>query len=175
MRRMLKAGTSSKGFTLIELALVIFIIGLVLGLVFPRLIDLTGGSVRGTTQHLVRSIQILMDRATATKHLYRLNYDIENGRYWATVMGSEGQFEPVDPQLVQPVTLKEPIRFKDIVTLRQGKVTEGEAFTQFYPSGRVERTFVHLARGDDDEEEVTMIIEPLTGRIRLKDGYVEEK
>jgi general secretion pathway protein H len=170
---MWRAGTSNKGFTLIELALVVFIIGLVLGMVFPKLIGLTGPSVRKTTQHLVRNVQILMDQATARKQLYRLNYDIENGRYWATVMKQEGQFEPVDSSLIQPVTLKDPIRFEDVVTLRQGKVTEGEAFTQFYPSGRVERTILHLARGEDDE--LTLIIEPLTGRIRLEDGYVEDK
>ena len=123
---MWRAGTSNKGFTLIELVLVIFIIGLVLGLAFPKLIGLTGASVRETAQHLVRTVQILMDQATATKRLYRLHYDIESGRYWATVMEGEGQFVPVDPKVVRPVTLKDPFHFKDVVTLRQGKVTEGE-------------------------------------------------
>ncbi len=164
---------SQRGFTLIELVLVLFILGLVLTAVFPKMISFTGGDFKRTSRHLIRTVQLLMDRAAATNRLYRLHYDLESQQYWATVLESSGEFSKADPILVQRVSLRDPIRLDDVTTLRQGKVTEGRAFTQFYPSGLVERTLLHLSKGEDDT--VTLIIEPLTGRIKIKEGYVEEQ
>jgi len=176
--RMWKAGTLSKGergFTLIELALVLFVIGLVVAVTFPKLTGFGRGDLKLSSRHLIRTVQLLVDRAEATKRLYRLNYDLEKQEYWATVLqsasGGEGEFVPVDPALLTRVTLPEPIRISDVTTLRQGKITEGEAYTQFYPNGWVERTLFHLT--DQEKETVTLVVQPLTGRVKVLEGYVE--
>ena len=172
MQRMWKVGTSNKGFTLLELILVLFVLGLILGTVFPRIIGFSGGDMKQTTRHMARTVQYLMDRAANTKQFYRLHYDLQNHRYWATVRQTNGEFVPVDGSFFRLVQLKEPIRFEDVVTLQQGRVIEGQAYTQFYPSGRLERTLLHFTDGED--KKTTLIIQPLTGRIKVLDGYVEE-
>lgn len=172
--RMWKAGTWSKGewgFTLIELAFVLFVIGLVVAVTFPKLTGFGRGDLKRTSRHLIRTVQLLVDRAEATKRLYRLNYDLKKQEYWATVLQGEGEFVSVDPALLTRVTLPEPIRISDVTTLRQGKITEGEAYTQFYPNGLVERTLFHLT--DQKKETITLIIQPLTGRVKVLEGYVE--
>jgi general secretion pathway protein H len=165
------------GFTLIELVLVLFVIGLVLAVSFPKIAGLGRGDLRQTSRHLIRTVQILVDRAEATKKLYRLNYDLERQEYWATVLQpvseEAGEFVPVNSALLKRVALPDPIRFKDVVTLRQGKITEGEAYTQFYSSGLVERTLFHIT-DEDQGESLTLIIQPLTGRVKVLEGYVEE-
>ena len=171
--RTLRAGTSNKGFTIIELVLVIFIIGLVLAMIFPRLPGLDGGSLRQSSRHFIRTVQVVMNRATSTKRLYRLNYDLENEQYWATVLGPEGEFVPIDATVSRRTRLREPIDLQDVITVRQGRVIEGEAYTQFYPSGLVERTHLHFT--DGDEKTITLIIQSLTGRVKILDGYVEEQ
>jgi general secretion pathway protein H len=178
--RISKAGTSrskgERGFTLIELALVLFVIGLVLAVMFPKLAGFGRGDLKQASRHLIRTIQVLVDRAEATKRLYRLNYDLERQEYWATVLqpvtNEAGEFVPVNSVLLKKVALPDPIRFSDVVTLRQGKITEGEAYTQFYPSGLVERTLFHLT-DEKQEETVTLIVQPLTGRVKVLEGYVE--
>ena len=178
--RISRAGTSKskveRGFTLIELALVLFVIGLVLAVTFPKLAGFGRGDLKQATRHLIRTVQVLVDRAEATKRLYRLNYDLEKQEYWATVLQPVSdeavEFVPVGTVLLKRAVLPDPIRFSDVTTLRQGKVTEGEAYTQFYPNGLVERTLFHLT-DEKQGETLTLIVQPLTGRVKVLEGYVE--
>jgi general secretion pathway protein H len=77
-----------------------------------------------------------------------------------------------DPSILSSrVRLPGTIHFEDIVTQHGGKVYEGETFTQFFPNGWVEETIIHL--GDKRERHYSLLVMPLTGRVRIYDRYVE--
>lgn len=165
------------GFTLFELVVVLFIVSLISLVVFPRLQGFLAPDLPGTARHLIAMIRHLHDEAEATKQIYRLNYNLGTGEYWASVVNETsaagGGSQEVNPAMMKHVVLPNRVRFKDITTLHQGKVSEGQAFTQFYPSGRVEKTLIHLTL--DKDQVLALIINPLTGAVKVYDRYVEEE
>jgi general secretion pathway protein H len=161
------------GFTLLELVLVIFIIGMVTALVFPKFRNLGGGDVKVEARTLIGRIQGLYNEATFTRHTHRLVYDLDTQRYWGEVKPKEGgdEFTEVDPTFMAPVTLPTGVTLKDVVTERAGKRQEGKAYTYFLPLGRAEVTTIHLE--EKDGAELTLQVNPLTGKVRVEKGYVE--
>lgn len=162
---------SEKGFTLIELVFVVFIIGMLSALAFPVLNNLNRNDIKVSSRHLIRTINFLADRAASTKKVYRLNYDLDTQEYWATVQSGR-EFIEYRSNEVKRRTLPESVRFKDVSTVRGGKVIQGTTHTDFYPVGRVERTVFHLE--DEDEKNLTLFLNPLTGNIKVFDGYQEK-
>ena len=141
-------------------------------LVIPKLQSFLGPDLSGTARHLIATIRHLRDQAEITKQIYRLNYDLDAGEYWAGAVRETEASEETSPA-IKRIALPGRIRFQDVVTLHQGKVTGGKAFTQFYPVGRVEKTLIHLTL--DRDQVLTLVINPLTGSVKVYDHYVEER
>ncbi|WDT76461.1 MAG: prepilin-type N-terminal cleavage/methylation domain-containing protein [Candidatus Manganitrophus sp.] len=159
----------SKGFTLLELMLVVFILSVTALFVFPRVSSFGATDLKRTARHFAGLIQHLAQESSTTKQTYRLYFNLENGAYWAAALGENGEFvETTDPMTRRRVLPKE-ISFEDVVTPAQGKVNEGEAFMQFYPVG-VEKVWIHLKQG---ERQWTLVVNPLTGRVKVMDEYVD--
>jgi len=161
------------GFTLFELIVVLFILSLISLLVLPKLESFLTPDLSGTARHLIGVIRSLHDDAEASKQIYRLNYDLDAGEYWASMVSKKEDSPESNPVIVKHIALPGRIRFKDVVTLHQGKVGEGKAFTQFYPSGRVEKTLIHLTL--DKDRVLTLMINPLNGTVKIYDHYIEEE
>ena len=166
-----KGGKGGLGFTLIELIIALSIVGLVLLLSFPRIERLFGDDLRSASRHLIGTIRYLYNEASASKRIYRLNYDLAEKKYWVTVLEEEGKFVSANDALAKRAFLPKRIQFQDIYTLHNGKVMEGVVFTQFYPEGRVDRTVIHLK--ESDKNLITLIVNPLTGKISVHNSYVE--
>ena len=77
--------TELKGFTLIELTVVIVILGVMLSLIIPRLGELGEANLKRSARHLTGMIRFLKDESQARKAVYRLRFDVHEGRYWAEV------------------------------------------------------------------------------------------
>ena len=76
---------ASRGFTLLELALAIALIGLLVTLVLPRLGILGGVSLQATARQLASRIQLLREDAALRGRWVRLSFDPQTGRYGAEV------------------------------------------------------------------------------------------
>lgn len=159
----------NRGFTLLELMLVITILGITALMVFPKVSSFGAGNLKRTVRHLSGLIQHLAQESASTKKVYRLHYQIEEGAYWVNELQENREFAPISDPLVTKETLPEGIFFEDIITPRHGKVSEGEAYTEFYPLG-VEKTSIHLKKGD---QQWTLTVNSLTGRVKVVDQYVE--
>jgi len=151
---------------------VLLILGVVTALAFPVIRSLSGNHLKLTARHLVRTVFFVSDRAIATKRIYRLNYDLNRQTYWVSLRSGEGDFSPVASDGLKQTALSGTVQFMDVVTLHQGKVTLGEAYTDFYPVGRVDKPTLHLT--DEDKNILTLAFNPMTGRVKVYEGYIDE-
>lgn len=163
----------SLGFTLIELAVVIVILGIMIGIVIPVLGEITDANLRRSARHLTGMIRFLHDEAQAKKNVYRLRFDVPNGRYWAEALTPLSdravEFKRVHSVLASEGSLSGQTTFKD-VRVASHPDDPGILFT---PDGWVEKAFIHLRDGQD--RLFTLVVNPLTGDTELLEGEVEER
>ena len=164
---------NQKGFTLIELTIVIIVLGVMLSLVIPRLGEIGEADLKRSSRHLTGMIRFLRDEAQARKAVYRLRFDIQGGRYWAEVMTLTGEqtveFKKYHSEMAGEGELSGRTAFGDV---KVGSHPE-DPYIQFTPDGWVEKAFIHLRDGDD--RPFTLIVNPLMGTTELHEGEVEEK
>ena len=101
----------------------------------------------------------------------RLNFDIDNNKYWVSTVNDEGEDTLVPFMLAKPEELPRGVYITDVKTLNDKKRTEGIAFIQFFPTGYTENAVVHLQTRNEDI--VTLVVQPLTGRTKIENKYVE--
>ncbi len=117
-------------------------------------------------------VRYVYDQATAKKRIYRLNYSLKDGEVWITSLNDEGEFVDDLSSLGRRRKLPVGIQFEDIVT-PAAKVKEGRTYTQFFPTGLVDKGMVHLRTNDGAQ--LTLLIQPLNGRVKIEQGYREEE
>jgi prepilin-type N-terminal cleavage/methylation domain-containing protein len=169
----------ARGFTLLELAIVMFIMGLMLSLVMPYLGGFRYAKLKSETRRLAGRASYLFDEASGQKVMLRLVFDIDHDGYWVARYDPYSP-HPTDKEPVftqdkgpgaQPVLLPPDIRIRDVTVEGVGTTNEGQAFCQFYPEGYVDATVVHLI--DASGNVMTLALNPLTGQVEIAAGDVE--
>ena len=160
------------GLSLVELSIVILLLSFLLLLSIPRFGAVLVGQRLNSTGHLITGmVRYLYDQSTAKKRVYRLNYHLKDGEIWVTFPNDEGEFiEDQSSTFTRRRTLPTGIQFEDIETPME-KVTEGQAYTQFFPTGLVDRSIIHLRA--DDGAQLSVLIHPIGGRVTIEPGYRE--
>jgi prepilin-type N-terminal cleavage/methylation domain-containing protein len=158
-------------FTLLELVVVLFIVALFASLVVPRIgAFLSHGDTNKAIRQIRGLVRYLAGMSASTRTPYRLHYDLDEGRCWVSRHGEDGEFTEEQEMLTRPLHLPQGVRFQDISTPR-GVYTEGEAYTDFFPTGWVEDTLIHIEGGSL----VTLKLLHLTGDVKVYEGYVTEE
>ncbi|HEX3033699.1 MAG TPA: prepilin-type N-terminal cleavage/methylation domain-containing protein [Thermodesulfobacteriota bacterium] len=161
-----------KGFTLIEIAVVVFLAGLFLLITIPKFQDITEVNIKSASRRLSGTIKYIYNEAAFKKKVYRLAFDIENGEYWVEILEGNEFVIPGDPSFRRR-KLPTGVYFKDIVTERtREKLVEGdEEFILFTPAGFVEPAVIHLET--ETGSAYTIATKPYTGGTIVYDEYVE--
>lgn len=167
--------SQSRGFTLIELTIVIVVLGIMLTLIIPRLGELGEANLKRSARHLTGMIRFLHDEAQAKKDRYRLRFDVTEGRYWTekwTILNLSdriAEYKRYSSEMGTEGSLSGRTTFRDV------KVAShlDDPYIEFTPDGWVEHALIHLRDGED--RDFTLLVNPLTGNTELREGYVEER
>jgi prepilin-type N-terminal cleavage/methylation domain-containing protein len=162
------------GFTLLELTLVLTILAVVMALTLPRLRDPGRAELMAQSHRLVLTFRLLRSEAVLNGAAYRLNYDLDQQRYWVTPgeqVTDLASFAREIGSLARGTKFENPVGMMDVVlpTLA-GKVAQGQIYTVFYPDGSIDPTVIHLANGRDA---YTLWLNPMNGRLHMDQGYHE--
>ncbi len=160
---------AQKGFTLLELILVMVIIAVSMGIVLPRLPDIAGMKIHRGARKVGMIMKLTRDRAVTLRRYYRLEVDIETSTLKASYFGPENSY--VEDEDIRVLEMPSPVRIADVVTSGAGRVVEGAGEIFFSPKGMIEPSAIHLTDGGD--QEITIQPGVLNGSIRIEDGYVE--
>jgi general secretion pathway protein H len=164
-----------QGFTLIELTVVLFLIGLLFLTALPRLGSfLFQGDLGSAARSLKATVHYLRSKSITSHRNTVLFLDLDRGTYW-------GRYEDVNPDadpggeaksfLVSPRQLPENIKILDALNIHSGKRIGGRLRSTFNPKGVFEETVLHLT--DTSQRMLTIVISAYTGRFVLYDEYVE--
>lgn len=163
----------SNGFTLIELAVVLVVLGVMVTLVIPAFSEITGANLKRSSRHLTGAIRFLRDEAEAKKTVLRLRFDVPNGHYWAERLkvldDRTAEFVKLGSAISAEGNLSGQTSFKRVRPASH----PDDPYILFTPDGWVEKTFIHLRDGDG--RDYTLIVKPLTGDTDLLEGEIEER
>jgi type II secretion system protein H len=102
---------SIKGFTLIELIVVMIILAIVSAVVVPSLTSFRiGRANNNTAMQLVGLAQYARTQAVAEGRTYRLNFDLAQGQFWLTAADDTGVYQPASGDYAQRISIADGAR-----------------------------------------------------------------
>jgi general secretion pathway protein H len=160
---------NKKGYTLIELALVVFLIGLMLTFALPRVRNtLLEDGLKTAARQLTGAVKELRNEAIREQVDYVLHLDLDRSAFWhdSVDMTPEKKDEMKDRSVQIPAGVK----IADVFHFGEAKKSDGEAQVIFFKKGYVQPTVIHLLKG---ERYFTLLISPFMAGVEVHDGYVE--
>jgi prepilin-type N-terminal cleavage/methylation domain-containing protein len=164
--------SSAPGFTLLELAIVIFIMALMFTLVVPYTGGYRKARLKSEARRLAGRASYLFDQASAQKVFLRLVFDLDHQAYGVMRLDPYAvptpSFGPDHGGAGAPVTMPPSIAIRDVTVGDLGTFNAGTVATQFYPEGYVDATLIHMI--DLSGHVMTLAFNPVTGRVSVVEG-----
>ena len=189
---------ASRGFTLIELLVVVAIIAIVMVIAMPSVSSYFQVSLESAARQMAATIKETYNTSVVTGKVHRLVYDLKGNDYWveigpdAVLLDTPKSREreerrkkfrsilekapaaafTMDKEVTRKkIGLPAGAKFEDVVTQQSHEpITEGVAFTHFFPAGLTEQTIIHLT--DNSKHHSSLVISPLIGRTDVYNRYV---
>ena len=164
----------SPGFTLIELAVVLLIIGILASLAAPSLSALGEARIDGEARRLGILASYLYDESALRGTVYRLGLDLDAQRYEVRLARDDsGDFVSPresaswDPYADESREIASGVGLVSVETAT-GMVTSGTSYIYFFPEGGREG-FTLLLQGDAGQQR-TLSFDGATGRVSVLRG-----
>ncbi len=164
-----RAASNAGGFTLLELAVVMGLLGLLVALLVPRLGLLGSAALDSSARRLATRVQFLREEAALRSQWIRLAIDPRRGTYRAERLvptASGVRFAPVDAPLYRETTVPAPIGLA-LEGLGMAEDVDGGVSTVFSPDGYADPALLWL--DDGAGRRVAVVIDPVSTRARIVD------
>jgi len=158
------------GFTLLELAVVLLLIGLFSALILPVFGGFGDGALKAEARRLAATVRHLYNESALSGRPYRLRFDLDRGTYGGRRLEEDGSLVAVSGSGGDHA-LPAEVRIRDIVVAGRGRSSSGETEVRILPVGWVDETVIHL--GGAGEHALTLRLQPLTGGAEVYEGYRE--
>lgn len=158
-----------RGFTLIEMVVVIVILSIIALLVYPKLPSVGDGDLRTSARSIAATIRYLEDLAITTRSSYRMRFNLDDATLVVKKIGADGSEQTADDLLLSRKILAEEIRISDVTSSRLGKISIGEVNLDFGPLGLREFVSIHLL--SPKGHYYTVQAYPRSGRVKVFDNY----
>ncbi len=168
-------GRFARGFTLLELAVVIFIMGLMMLIAMPYFGGFKSAQLRSAARTMAGRATYLYEEASAQKLVIRMVFDLDRQSYRVLVLdpyATQPMFTPDPAPGDTPVVLPPSVAIRDVTVEGIGTCHRGMIACQFYPDGYVDATLIHLV--DSNGDVMTLGVNPLTGQVRIANGDLTE-
>ncbi len=153
-----------KGFTLIELIVVVSIISLMLFFTLPNLRGtLQPQSARDTTRWIMNAEKKLRENAIRHNIRYTLHVDLTAGKIWFSNELMEA--EEIERFAAKAVSLSENVVISEIAFPLKNKTVHGSAEIHFYPKGYADKTVIRIH--NDRDNKFNLLIEPFLSGVRI--------
>lgn len=159
-----------RGYTLIELTVVVILIGVFLSLAVPRVrSSLLTDSLKSSTRRLISVINNLRGESVREYRSGFLFIDLDANMYWVSSpdMTEEERITAREDALSLPAGVK----FQDVWLRGEGKKVMGEVVIRYNRKGYVQQTAIHLS--SQGERAITLLVGPFMPGVKVLDGYVD--
>jgi prepilin-type N-terminal cleavage/methylation domain-containing protein len=160
---------TDRGYTLIELSVVVLLIGMMLLIAVPRVRDtLLNDDLKATTRKLVGASRELRNEAVREQVDYILQLDLNQPGFW--IFSADTTAEKRAEIRKGAIRFPEGIRIAGVRHAEEVRKTEGEASVRFFRKGYVEPTVIHLMKED---RTFTLVFNPFLQAVSVYEKYVD--
>jgi len=158
------------GFTLVEIAMVIFIIGLMAAVIIPQIGVMGSVDLKSSARKMAGTIRMTYNTSVLTKIPHRMVFDLEEHSYWVeeksgdeyVVSGSE----ILDKKFLPPTVYFDKLRIMD-----RSCSSACQAYLYFTPGGYVEEAEIYLS-DERGEMAFTVLTRPMVGKAAIVPGVI---
>ena len=106
-----------RGFTLLEMLVVLMVLALIAGFSVPLFQNLIQGQVQRESTRLSRVIRVLRNEAVLTQTDYRLMVDLKEQSYWVEARSGDKYQPRTDVQMLRKYVLPASFHLTDLVVM----------------------------------------------------------
>lgn len=161
---------TNRGYTLIELSVVVLLVGMLLLITVPRVRDtLLNDDLKVAARRFIGAARELRNESVRERTDSIFHIDLNQPAFW--IYPADTTAEKREELRKKAVRLPEGIRIADIRQVNAAKKTEGEAFIRFFKEGYATPTVIRLAKG---EQVLSLVFHPFLQTVGVHEGDVDD-